>query len=63
MSSYFEAMRRMHPMQLGETVDGKRVVATFWEWRPEQGNVPMFRLDGETEPRALVSIISLTPRK
>ena len=51
MSGYFEAMRRTHPVKLGEVIEGKRVVETFWRWTPEDGDVPMYRLDGETTAR------------
>jgi hypothetical protein len=51
MSGYFEAMRRTHPKKLGEVIDGKRVVETFWQWTPENGDVPMYRLEGETVAR------------
>jgi hypothetical protein len=53
MSGYFEAMRRTHPVKLGEIIDGKRVVATFWQWTPENGNVPMYRLQGEANGKNL----------
>lgn len=48
---FFEAMRRAHPLRIGDCIEGKRIVVTFWEWSPENGNVPMYRLDGETTAR------------
>jgi Lar family restriction alleviation protein len=44
-----------HPVRLGEIVEGKRVVMTCWEWTPESGNVPVFRLDGESELRKVAN--------
>lgn len=58
MSGYFEAMRRTHPLKLGEVIDGKRVVETFWQWSPEKGDVPMYRVEGETEARMVAKPIS-----
>jgi hypothetical protein len=52
MSGYFESMRRTHPVKLGEVIDGKRVVETFWQWTRENGNVPMYRTEGETVAKA-----------
>lgn len=51
MSGYFEAMRLCHPLKIGETFGGKRIVETFWQWTPEKGDEPMFRLEGEAEPQ------------
>jgi hypothetical protein len=51
MSGYFEAMRRTHPVKLGDIIDGKRVVETYWQWTPADGDVPMYRLEGETVAR------------
>lgn len=48
---FFETMRRAHPLKIGDCIEGKRIVLTFWEWSPENGNVPMYRLDGETTAR------------
>lgn len=52
MSGYFEAMRRTHPVKLGSIIDGKRVVETYWQWTPENGDVPMYRTEGETVAKA-----------
>jgi hypothetical protein len=49
---FFDAMRRTHPVKLGEVFDGKRVVETFWQWTPDNGDVPMYRTEGETAAKA-----------
>ncbi len=49
----FQAMRRVHPVNLGDQIDGKRVIETFWQWTPENGDVPMYCLDGESTARVL----------
>jgi hypothetical protein len=51
MNGYFESMRKSHPVKLGDMIEGKKVVATFWQWTPKAGDLPMFRLEGETEAR------------
>lgn len=53
-NGYFAAMRRSHPIKLGDTIDGKRVVMTAYRHQPGLGDVPIYRLDGETEARELV---------
>jgi hypothetical protein len=58
MSGYFEAMRRTHPVKLGEVINGKQVVETFWQWSPEKGDVPMYRVEGEAEARMVAKPIS-----
>lgn len=50
-AGYFATMRRNHPMTLGEVIDGKRVVATHWHRSPEDGDQPVYRLEGEDEYR------------
>lgn len=40
-SGYFEAMRRSHPVKVGDTINGKRVVMTYWQWTPGLGDVPL----------------------
>jgi hypothetical protein len=42
-----DAYRAIHPLRLGDLVDGKRVIETFWEWSPDRGDVPKYRLEGE----------------
>jgi hypothetical protein len=42
-------MRQRHPGKLGDVIDGKLVVAVFWQWTRERGNVPMYRLEGVYE--------------
>lgn len=49
---FFDAMRRSHPVSLGEVLNGKRVVEVFWQWTPENGDVPMYRTEGETAAKA-----------
>ena len=53
MGGYFEAMRKSHPIKLGELIDGKRVIETFWQWSPDDGNVAMYRLEGDTEAKVV----------
>jgi hypothetical protein len=43
-------IRQNHPVILGETKQGRRVVETYWEWSPERGNVAMYKLHGINEP-------------
>lgn len=50
-NGFFESMRRAHPLKLGDLIDGKKVVATFWSWSPEAGNVPMYRVEGNDKPK------------
>lgn len=57
-NGYFDMMRRNHPIQVGELVDGKRVVETFWQWSPEKGDVPMYMVEGEAEARMVAKPIS-----
>lgn len=52
-NGYFAAMRRSHPIKLGDTIDGKRVVMTAWRCKPGLGDVPIYRLDGENDAREL----------
>jgi hypothetical protein len=52
-TGYFAAMRRAHPIKLGDTIDGKRVVMTAWRCKPGLGDVPIYRLDGENDAREL----------
>jgi hypothetical protein len=52
-TGYFAARRRAHPIKLGDTIDGKRVVMTAWRWKPGIGDVPIYRLDGENDAREL----------
>ena len=48
-----ETMRRIHPVKLGETIDGKRVVMTCWRWSKDTGDVPAYQLAGESDLRLL----------
>jgi hypothetical protein len=52
-TGYFAAMRRAHPIKLGDTIDGKRVMMTAWTCKPGLGDVPIYRLDGENDAREL----------
>ena len=44
-------MRKTHPIKLSEIIDGKRVVETFWQWTPQNSDVPMYRVEGETQEK------------
>jgi hypothetical protein len=48
---------REHPVKIGDVISGLRVVQTSW---PE-GDVPMFRLDGESDWRRLYSFSAPSP--
>jgi hypothetical protein len=54
---YFATMRRNHPMTLGEVIDGKRVVATHWHRSAEDGDQPVYRLEGEDEYRLASDLV------
>jgi hypothetical protein len=57
-ASYLETMRRLHPVRLGDVIDGLRVVETFWRSSPEEGDVPCYKLQGDREPRVFTKPIS-----
>jgi hypothetical protein len=57
-ASHLETMRRLHPVRLGDVIDGLRVVETFWRSSPEEGDVPCYKLQGEREPRVFTKPIS-----
>jgi len=59
MSGYFATMRKLHPVQVGETIDGKRVVMTCWRWSKETGDLPVYRLAGESEDRMITADTTL----
>jgi hypothetical protein len=46
-AGYFATMRRNHPVKLGEIINGKRVVETCWQRCQDDGDHPVYRLDGE----------------
>lgn len=46
-NGYFTSMRRNHPVKLGEVINSKRVVETFWFNCDEDGDQPVYRLEGE----------------
>lgn len=48
---------REHPVKIGDVISGLRVVQTSW---PE-GDVPMYRLDGESDWRRLYSFSAPSP--
>lgn len=50
---FFEAMRKSHPIKVGDVIEGKRVVMTCWEWTPNGGDKPIFQLAGETKTRTV----------
>ena len=42
---YFNPLRHSHPVKLGDIIDGKRVVETFYKY-VDGKHIPYYRLEG-----------------
>lgn len=49
-SSYFDSMRKVHPLAVGQWLDDKRVAMTCWVTFKD-GERPIYKLEGDTEWR------------